>query len=120
MYMSSIYILLISFLLGTSTIFAQKIEIQTKPAHSSDLKFIPASFKPVFENQILIKPYTPQKNVLLTGAGWLLKGLKFRSVVDEFNALPPFDYRGYHPKNFSSFSSNLTKNYFLQKPIRTL
>ena len=117
--MSFIRILFLSLLVGTSATLAQGAKNPTIAHSLLKLEFVPASIEPVFESHILSQAY-PKKNDILTGAGWLFSGLKFRSAVDEFNALPPFDYRGYHPKDFSSFSSYLSKNYFLLKPIRTL
>lgn len=118
--MSPFRILLISLLLGSSAVLAQEIENKKLITPSLKLEFIPSASEPVFEIPVLSMSSSQKRNTVLTGAGWLLSGLKFRSVVDEFNAVPPFDYRGYRPKSFSSYSSHISNNYFLQNPITPL
>jgi len=61
-----------------------------------------------------------KKNHFLAGAGYLLKGLKFSSVVDEFNATVPFDFRAFEPSSFSSYSETIQKNQLLINPTRVI
>lgn len=55
-------------------------------------------------------------NVLLV-TGYLLQGFKFSSQVDQFNAIAPFDIRGYQPRDFSSYISYINDTSLLQQKI---
>jgi len=62
-----------------------------------------------FENQFTdFKP-----NKLLITSGWILRGLKYDSAIDEFQSYVPFDERAFTPNSFSELNSSLTNNYLI-------
>ena len=120
MHMKSILFLplLVAIAFSTST-FAQ---FQSDSIYKSDqytLKFLPE----VYESSPLVSTrihnFSEKKSPILYGAGYLLQGLKFNSAIDEFNAQAPFDFRGYKPRNFSSYSQVITQNRLLAQPIQS-
>lgn len=111
--------LLISLALN-SVVFSQT---QHNNISKSD-QHIPKFMPDIFENTSLISSHNIhigiKKSTVLYGAGYLLQGLKFRSVVDQFNATVPFDIRGYKPTSFSSYSQVITQNYLLTQSTQPL
>lgn len=55
-----------------------------------------------------------KSSTALKSVGFLLQGLKYRSAVDEFNALPPFDIRKFESPNVSSYQSSIQNTYLLR------
>lgn len=99
---------------------AQFIENSSPKIEIQEFSFIP-DFEQVPSGS-MISEIIPKKssNSFLLGTGWLLQGLKFNSPIDEFNALQPFDLRGFDPVNFSSYSSYIQTNKLLINPVNTL
>lgn len=58
----------------------------------------------------IVKP-----NRVLISSGWILRGLKYDSPIDEFSALIPFDKRAFDPYTVSGFNTSITRNYLLIK-----
>lgn len=105
---------LVLLLISTSAM-AQHMQEEVKPKISTDLRF---DYIPNSDLMINFKlPQNPTNNKFLLSAGYVLQGFKYSSVIDEFNATPPFDIRGYQPRNFSSYVSYLNETSLLQQKI---
>jgi len=66
------------------------------------------------EDFILEHQFTDfRPNKLLVTSGWILRGLKYDSAIDEFHSYVPFDERAFTPYSFSELNSSLTKNYLI-------
>jgi len=109
-----ILLFLALFIISTKT-KAQHIQEEVKPKTSTDLRF---DYIPNSDLMINFKlPHNPTNNKFLFSAGYFLQGFKYSSIIDEFNATPPFDIRGYEPRNFSSYVSYLNETSLLQQKI---
>lgn len=95
---------------------APEINIKTSP----ELTFAPQFYSIQPNLNLKIAHTSSKENNLLYGMGWVLKGLTFNSPIDEFNAVAPFDVRGYSPKDFTSYLSYIDRNHFLQKSINPI
>ncbi len=101
--------------------FSQSLIQKETTIDTSDLHFIPNStddLATIFSAKTSLKKPTSKKNNFLLGTGYLLQGLKFSSVIDQFNATTPFDARGFEPASFSSYSDLIETNYLLLNPTK--
>tara|TARA_R110002096_G_scaffold97694_1_gene217625 strand:- start:3566 stop:3937 length:372 start_codon:yes stop_codon:yes gene_type:complete len=108
-------------LLFSITGFSQTLIQKETNIDTSDLHFLPSSttdFVANFSTKTSLKKTDNKKNSFLLGTGYLLQGLKFSSVIDQFNATAPFDARGFEPASFSSYSDLIETNYLLLNPTK--
>lgn len=88
----------------------------------NEFNFVPDTFVNFSSNSTLKlsnKAFFKNNNLLLI-SGYLLQGFKYVSPVDEFNAVAPFDVRGYSPKDFTSYLSYIDRSQFFQKSINPI
>ena len=118
--MKTFAFLSVSILLALSSNgFSQNQNNDVFSSEQTKLTFVPNSFEPI----PLFHSYTISKEksyTILYSVGSLLQGLKFHSAVDQFNATAPFDFRGFEPKNFKSYTSLIKENQLLLNPIQSL
>ncbi|XWN36149.1 MAG: hypothetical protein ROO71_09295 [Balneola sp.] len=114
---SKFFILTLFLCLMTLSVSAQVLEKMNNRTNDVKISF---NFIPDYNHQFQIKPLQVKTNKVLVGTGFMLQGLKFRSPVDQFNAVAPFDFRAYEPLHFSSFSLTIQTNYLLQNPIQLI
>lgn len=121
--MNHSFILTICFVLLLSTVGFSQSKQTTQPVDSKiHIHFVPDSFLDLTNNSILKHPINsmPKRNPFLTGAGYLLQGLKFSSSVDQFNAVAPFDFRAFEPLDYISYSEAFQKNQLVLNSVRVI
>lgn len=111
------------FLISILLLLSNYVSAQSKKKLSDfEIKlkydFVSTSFTGLSSNSTLKLSSNPlsNNNVLLV-TGYLLQGFKFSSPIDQFNATPPFDIRGYQPRDFSSYVSYINGTSLLQQKI---
>ena len=79
----------------------------------NDLQFVPTKLS--LENKHILPTanYFTSSNKLLFSTGWILQGLKYDSIVDDFSSLAPFDSRDFEPKSITELNLLITSNYLL-------
>ena len=90
---------------------------QIVPEESIQLSFVPETFN----NGPLLNPgqsfettkYSRSASLFVTG--FLLRGLKYSSPIDDFFSYQPFDPRAIDPVNFSEYSLYLNRNYHIHQ-----
>ena len=100
-------ILMVTLLLSVSSsvAFAQSNADVPK---NVEFQFLQVNLIPSLTDDLTMLTQFESRNNFLTQTGAFLQSLKFRSPVDQFNAIAPFDHRAFQPASFSSFNKLLT------------
>ena len=102
-------VLILFFGLLTSLASAQEV---TQTRHDEVLQFVPTNME-AYSITLALTPSVKSPHPFLNATGWFLHGLKFRSAIDEFSALAPFDQRAFHPTSVRNYNLSLSRSYNL-------
>ena len=83
------------------------ISLNSSLTNFETLSFQNTSFK-VEMSKIL-----PSQNTFLFSSLGLFEGIKFHSVLDQFESIPMFDSRAYKPTSVSDYNNYLHRNYLI-------
>ncbi len=95
---------------SATVVFAQSSNNVPKDV---EFHFVQVNLMPSSTDGLTLVTQLESRSNFLYKTGAFLQSAKFRSPIDQFNALAPFDQRAYQPASFSSFNQLLTNAQFI-------